>query len=322
MIDYREDNKWTVYVHIIPKELSGYDYDKYYVGITSRNPKDRWGKNGVGYKNNTLFNRAINKYGWNNIIHEIVATNITHNEACKLEKSLITKLSSNDRAHGYNITSGGQGMCGFKLSNEAKEKISKANHGRKRSQETIEKIRRGNIGKKLSELTLKRRSEYFKNTPPKDISITKTVYQFTKDGIFIQKYYSIKSASEATGVSSQKISYASNHNNCSAGGFLWIKEDNIIQENGMYTIKNFIYNKSHTSAGNKEIFQFNIDTNEFIAKYPTLAEASRVTGESVDLIRDDARYKRMNVSSKKKFRWRYRDDVKESDKNTGSFFII
>ena len=67
---------------------------------------------------------------------------------------------------------------------------------------------------------------------------------------------------------------------------------------------------------------FGIDTNEFIAKYPTLAEASRVTGESVDLIRDDARYKRMNVSSKKKFRWRYRDDVKESDKNNGSFFIV
>ena len=97
----------------------------------------------------------------------------------------ITKLNSNDRAHGYNITSGGQGMCGFKLSNETKEKISKANRGRKISQETIEKIRQGNIGKKLSELTLKRRSEYFKNTPPKDISITKTVYQFTKDGVYL-----------------------------------------------------------------------------------------------------------------------------------------
>ena len=35
MIDYREDNQWTVYVHIVPKELSGYKNDKYYVGITS-----------------------------------------------------------------------------------------------------------------------------------------------------------------------------------------------------------------------------------------------------------------------------------------------
>ena len=31
MIDNRENNHWTVYVHIIPKELSGYDWDKYYV---------------------------------------------------------------------------------------------------------------------------------------------------------------------------------------------------------------------------------------------------------------------------------------------------
>lgn len=36
MIDYREDAKWTVYIHIVPKELSGYDWDKYYVGITKQ----------------------------------------------------------------------------------------------------------------------------------------------------------------------------------------------------------------------------------------------------------------------------------------------
>lgn len=47
MIDNRENNHWTVYVHIIPKELSGYDWDKYYVGITSQLPSKRW-KNGSG----------------------------------------------------------------------------------------------------------------------------------------------------------------------------------------------------------------------------------------------------------------------------------
>ena len=36
MIDNRENNVWTVYVHIVPKEISDYDYDKYYVGITGQ----------------------------------------------------------------------------------------------------------------------------------------------------------------------------------------------------------------------------------------------------------------------------------------------
>ena len=47
MTDYIEDKKWTVYVHIVPKELSGYEWDKYYVGITSNEVNKRW-KNGQG----------------------------------------------------------------------------------------------------------------------------------------------------------------------------------------------------------------------------------------------------------------------------------
>lgn len=41
MIDSRENNVWTVYVHIIPKEISDYDYDKYYVGITGQTVERR-----------------------------------------------------------------------------------------------------------------------------------------------------------------------------------------------------------------------------------------------------------------------------------------
>lgn len=54
MVDCREDAKWTVYMHIVPKELSGYDHDKYYVGITSQEPKRRWG-NGYGYHGRVFY---------------------------------------------------------------------------------------------------------------------------------------------------------------------------------------------------------------------------------------------------------------------------
>ena len=94
-IDYREDNIWTVYIHIVPKELSGYEWDKYYVGITSQSPKRRWG-NGSGYVTNTYFDRTIKKYGWANIQHEIIAQHLTIDEACSLEKLLIKTLKSND----------------------------------------------------------------------------------------------------------------------------------------------------------------------------------------------------------------------------------
>lgn len=50
-----EPRCWTVYVHVVPKEIrSSPDrddyYDKYYVGITKRGVDKRWGKNGYEYK--------------------------------------------------------------------------------------------------------------------------------------------------------------------------------------------------------------------------------------------------------------------------------
>ena len=321
MIDYRENNKWKVYVHIVPKEISGHEWDKYYVGITSRKPEVRW-QNGNGYSKQQLFYRAIQKYGWENIEHQIISEHLTKTEALDFEKMLIKTLKSNDRKYGYNITSGGEGSSGYIKSQETIEKIKKANIGRKQPKDAIEKMRQKRLGMKLSEDTLKKRSEYFKNTPPEEIGITKTIYQFSKEGKFIEKFYSIKSASEKTGINRSKISKASVHNNCSAGGFLWISEDNVIQECGEYKIKNFIYNKSNTSGGNREVYQFDKHTNSFIEKYCTVAEASRKTGDSAVLIRDDARCKRTNISNKKIFRWRYKEDVIESEDNSDSFIML
>lgn len=109
MIDYRENNKWTVYVHIVPKEISGNSNDKYYVGITSQEPESRWGSVGNGYIKNKHFTRAIKKYGWKNLVHEIIAEYLTKDEACEFEKKLIKELNSNNPMYGYNHTIGGEG---------------------------------------------------------------------------------------------------------------------------------------------------------------------------------------------------------------------
>ena len=101
-----EDRIWKVYLHTVPKEISGYDWDKYYVGITHRPTKIRWGLSGQGYKGQFFYN-AIQKYGWENIKHEVLIDNLTEDEACKYEINLIEKLNSCDRRYGYNAHYGG-----------------------------------------------------------------------------------------------------------------------------------------------------------------------------------------------------------------------
>lgn len=112
-IDYRNDAKWTVYVHISPS-------NKYYVGITKLRPIERWGTQGQMYKKQLFYN-AIQKYGWDNFEHVIIAEHLTKDEACKMEMTLIESLDSYGE-HGYNGDSGGtyeykerKNVCGEKI---------------------------------------------------------------------------------------------------------------------------------------------------------------------------------------------------------------
>lgn len=70
------------------------------------NPIRRWAK-GLGYKSCTHFFNAIVKYGWDNIKHEILYTDLTKEEAEIKEKELIKKYNSNNPNYGYNIQAGG-----------------------------------------------------------------------------------------------------------------------------------------------------------------------------------------------------------------------
>lgn len=90
---------YCVYRHTTP---SG----KVYIGITQQSPNDRW-KGGWGYNTNLVFFRAINKYGWDNIKHEILMDGLTKEEAKAAEVRLIAEYRSTEREHGYNITKGG-----------------------------------------------------------------------------------------------------------------------------------------------------------------------------------------------------------------------
>lgn len=112
-------NEYSVYAHKSPN-------NKLYFGITSLPVKHRWYSDGSGYKNQKLFYRAIQKYGWDNFEHFVLATNLTKEQACKMEQDLIAMFQSNNAKFGYNNTSGGDGIHDYTHTVKAKRKISKA----------------------------------------------------------------------------------------------------------------------------------------------------------------------------------------------------
>lgn len=91
---------YTVYKHTTPS-------NKVYIGITSQNVNKRW-QNGYGYTGSKYFSRAISKYGWDNIRHDILYENLTKERACEIEIELIDKYKSYDYHFGYNISRGGE----------------------------------------------------------------------------------------------------------------------------------------------------------------------------------------------------------------------
>lgn len=168
---------YKVYKHTFPN-------NKVYIGITKNNVSRRW-INGNGYNSQYVY-RAIKKYGWENIKHEVLFENLTKEEAEQKEINLIAHYKSNQTQHGYNISGGGnhagimaettkeklrQINKGKILSENTKEKIREARSRQIISEETKQKLRAKNLGKKLSEEHKKKIS--FSNTGKKRSEETK-----------------------------------------------------------------------------------------------------------------------------------------------------
>lgn len=152
-----QEKKWCVYVHIFPNNKS-------YLGITSREPKKRWGKNGRKYLsvnkngdyNQPAIANAIKKYckqpeDWDHVIqHYILFEDITKDQACRIEELFIELFQLRDKRYGYNIAKGGTDVMGDRKHSEAtKKKYSEQRSGEKHC----------NFGKHLSLATRQKISE-------------------------------------------------------------------------------------------------------------------------------------------------------------------
>lgn len=80
---------------------------KKYVGVTSCPPHVRFKKGGYGYINNREMWSDIQKYGWDNFEHTIVAVDLSPDAAYKMEAALIYEHKSNNPKYGYNVYPGG-----------------------------------------------------------------------------------------------------------------------------------------------------------------------------------------------------------------------
>lgn len=109
-------NNYKIYIH------RNKTNNKAYIGQTHYELQERWRK-GRGYKSCTSFNRAIEKYGWDNFEHIIWATGLTQEEANRMETLLIAIFDTTNKEKGYNLCYGG---ANGKRSKETRERMSKA----------------------------------------------------------------------------------------------------------------------------------------------------------------------------------------------------
>lgn len=120
----------SVYMHTVPN-------GRIYIGVTCRDPYLRWQRNGSGYRKQTEFFADIQKYGWDNIKHEVVFQTKDVDEAYAKEEELIRSYKDKYGDLVYNVCFGRMHTDGYKklisnlnkgkhLSEEAKQKLSDA----------------------------------------------------------------------------------------------------------------------------------------------------------------------------------------------------
>lgn len=137
----KADKKYIVYIHKNPTRN-----EVFYVGIGSKKrPFDKC-------RRTKFWHNIVNKYGYEvNILH----TDLIKIEAEVLEKYYIKHYGRRDLGLGtlVNMTDGGEGLLGYKPSEETKKIWSiqrsgnkNPNYGKKLSQEQKEKMRIAKIG--------------------------------------------------------------------------------------------------------------------------------------------------------------------------------
>lgn len=305
-----EEKRYYIYKHTTPN-------GKVYIGQTCKKPEQRWA-NGYGYKHQMFYN-AIQKYGWDNISHEILFEGLTKEEADQKEIELITFYDSTNPDNGYNIAFGGAATLGVKCSEERKRKISEAHKGKKRSEEskkkqsktmmghdcseeTKKKIGEANSKRVWSEESKRKLSEHFKGRPISEEHKEKIRNYFklhapNKRAVICVEtqivYESLSDAGRKTGINRRSIGSVCSGDRPTAGGYHWCFLNN-------YDKNTYILQKPKTTNIPKSVIC--VETG---AIYKSVSETSRDIGVSSASISKVCNGKQKTAGG---YHWMYYED--------------
>lgn len=214
-----KEKTYVVYRHIFPN-------GKCYIGITCAKPYTRRWTSGGRYRKQKKMNNAIEKYGWDNVVHEILFSGLSLEKANELERVMITKYNSIE--NGYNISIGGGCNKGLPCSKETREKISLSRKG-KTNPRAYENLRdyvtqngAWNKGKALTQSHYESLIPVWKKKckpiTAYDRHTMKPVYHFD----------SCEEAAKTLGVSPENISRCARGRRPTSKGYVWRYDDESI----------------------------------------------------------------------------------------------
>lgn len=197
------------------------------------------------------FYNAIRKYGWENfdkyVIYQTEILEKTQENRKKLndivneiEKDFIKKYSTTNHNIGYNLTDGGDGVLGYKFSEETRKKLSEARSGEKH----------WNYGN-------------YNN------STSKPVLQFDLDFNFIKEWPSCAEVQRQLGINSNNISRCCDNKIDTYKNYIWVRKSDYYEG---YLEK--YKSRAKCKSNDKEVLQYDF-SGKFVASYISAAEAGR-----------------------------------------------
>lgn len=249
MTDYRENAIWKVYVHIIPKSITKYDYDKYYVGITHRKAKSRNINSKIGFYaryEQDVISDGNTYYAKDNIGGYPNAKPIYQfTREYEFVKRFISATEASEELQIHR----------FVISYSAKAKALEINSNCKflfRYDEDVEKIGDTYVMKEIPE--------------------TNEILQFDINKNFIQKFVNTSIASEVLNIPQQTIRDSAHYKyQSSKYGFIFRQLQDVEYFDGTYHIKDDERNQY------KKIYAFD-NNHEFVKCFDNCQEASEFTG--------------------------------------------
>ena len=212
---------------------------KVYIGQTKQVIAARW-KNGLGYFNkreDSVFSRAIKKYGWNSFSHEIIEDNIETQEIANVREAFWIKYYNSyigfDNPNGYNMTLGGDNgeHLGYPVYQIEKSTLrivgefpSTAEAARQLGcQGNDSHIRNCCEGKKVSckGYYWCYKKNYHIGWKPKDNELVSPIFQINDSFEVVKEFSSITEASDRFGFSKGTIIQCCQRKCRKANGYYW-----------------------------------------------------------------------------------------------------